>query len=269
MTSRLPVSDWSRLLIPVTGFIGLGIAALLYAIAPEWYFRMLSPFFFFDHPFRYPFLDTEAVLAGIDCWRKGEDVYAGTSCDVQNRPWIYSPLWLRLSFLPIDKSLTMPAGLLLCTAFLMSLRYLPQARGMRDVGLVLFATFSSATVFAMERGNLDLLMFVMAVGAAHCMAGQFGSRLIGYAIIALAGFLKFYPFVVLLALLREHLTRCLAIATALSIALLAFALYYQGELLRSFAGIGWLNTHWGPFSNRFGAAQFPDGIRVLVDGGRR
>src|SRR5450759_2243500 len=136
--------------------LGLCVFALLYAFRTDWYSRIIS--IFFANPFRYPFLDTQFFLAAVDCWDRGIDVYAQKPCDVLNRPFNYSPLWLRATFLPTGEAWTNRIGVTLDGVFLLSLALLPQPRRIRDLGLVLLATFSSRTVFALERGNIDLLM---------------------------------------------------------------------------------------------------------------
>ena len=52
-------------------------------------------------PFRFPFLDTDAITAAIECYRRGVDVYIANPCDALGRPHVYSPLWLAASVLPV------------------------------------------------------------------------------------------------------------------------------------------------------------------------
>ena len=64
--------------------------------------------------FRFPFLDTHAVLAAMDCHRRGFDVYVGNPCDVLDRPHVYSPLWLWIGdVVPVSAAWTPGVGLAL------------------------------------------------------------------------------------------------------------------------------------------------------------
>ncbi len=166
-------------------------------------------------PFRTPFLDMHGVTSAIECHRLGYDVYIDNPCDVFHRPHAYSPLWLWLAVLPITTRWDNTLGLAAVVLFLVALAFLPPGRDWR---LITLATVSSTTMFAMERANVDLLMFVMAMLVVRL-------RFAGYAVALLAGMLKFYPIVLLVAAVRERVMLCIAIwAVALGAVALWFAL---------------------------------------------
>jgi hypothetical protein len=202
-------------------------------------------------PFRTPFLDLQGLTAAVECHRLGYDVYVQNPCDVFNRPHNYSPLWLWLAVLPITTAWDNALGIALVALFLVTLAFLPPGRDWR---LIMLAAISSTTMFAMERANIDLLMFVMAMLVARL-------RFIGYVVALLAGMLKFYPIVLLVTAMRERAVMCLAICT---IALGAIALWFAvdgTEILRAIANIG-SNP---PFDdNVFGAHNLPFGIAAAV-----
>ena len=202
-------------------------------------------------PFRTPFLDMQGVTSPVECHRLGYDVYVQNPCDVFHRPHNYSPLWLWLAVLPITTAWDNVLGLGLVVLFLVALVFLPPARDWR---LITLATISSTTMFAMERANIDLLMFVMAMLVARL-------RFVGYVVALLAGMLKFYPIVLLVGTVRERAVVCFAIwAVALGAIGLWFALDGT-EILRAIANIG-SNS---PFDdNVFGAHNLPFGIAAVL-----
>src|SRR5262245_40287184 len=108
-----------RCLVPLLGLALLAIFAALYAVEPTAYYRALARLGI--EPFKYPLLDWEYIGAGFKCWNEGIDVYITNPCDVLNRPHGYSPLWLRAVFFPIDRAWTMPVGIGIVLAFLLSL----------------------------------------------------------------------------------------------------------------------------------------------------
>jgi hypothetical protein len=226
------------------------LAALLYACGyREQYYALAE--IWGAAPFRTPFLDMQGVTSPVECHRLGYDVYVQNPCDVFNRPHNYSPLWLWLAMLPITTAWDDALALALVGLFLVALAFLPPGRDWR---LITLATISSTTMFAMERANIDLLMFVMAMLVVRL-------RFTGYAIALLAGMLKFYPIVLLLAAVRERALVCLAVWTmALGVVALWFALDGT-EILRAIANIG-SNP---PFDdNVFGAHNLPFGIAAVV-----
>jgi hypothetical protein len=205
-------------------------------------------------PFRTPFLDMHAVTAAVECHRLGFDVYVQDPCDVFGRVHGYSPLWLWLAVLPITTAWDNALGLGLAILFLVSLAFLPPGRDWRRTVPIALAAASSATMFAVERANVDLLVFVMAMLAARL-------RATGYAISLLAGMLKFYPIVLLVLAVRERAVICLAIwAVSLGVIALWFALD-GAEILRGMANIP--STH--PFDdNVFGAHNLAFGLAEKI-----
>ena len=202
-------------------------------------------------PFRTPFLDIQGVTSPVECHRLGYDVYVQNPCDVFHRPHNYSPLWLWLAVLPITTAWDNALGLGVVVLFLVTLVFLPPGRDWR---LITLATISSTTMFAMERANIDLLMFIMAMLVARL-------RFVGYAIALLAGLLKFYPIVLLVAAVRERVTVCLVVWM---VALGAIGLWFAldgTEILRAIANIG-SNP---PFDdNVFGVHNLPFGIATVI-----
>src|SRR5262249_50785899 len=97
-----------RFTIPAAGLIAMIALALLYQLESVSYYRVLALIGIV--PFRYPFLDFEYILASVDCWQRGIDVYVNNPCDVLGLRFGYSPLWLRFSILP-RKEWTNPLGL--------------------------------------------------------------------------------------------------------------------------------------------------------------
>lgn len=52
-------------------------------------------------PFRFPFVDISGSLAAWECARQGIDVILSNPCDVLNRGYNYSPIWLAAAGIPL------------------------------------------------------------------------------------------------------------------------------------------------------------------------
>jgi hypothetical protein len=245
-----------RLVVPVLGFLALGLFCLLYRYETAWYFRILTAAF--PYPFDFPFLDGRFILATRECWQRGIDVYTVNPCDPLNQLNNYSPLLLRLSILPGAEWANW-LGLAFASFFLVSLAYLPPARDGRELAVIAAATLSPTTAFVLERANIDLIVFIMAVAATLCLQGRFLTRGLGYCAILVAGLLKYYPFVLLLLMLRERLPRFLLLAGAAAAVIIGFGWYFHAELAKAAA-----NLPSGYFSNGFGAVEFPGGFGEVL-----
>ena len=76
---------------------------------------------------------------------------------------------------------TTPAGLVVDLSFIASLLLLPAGRGIVATVLITIGVLSSAVAFGMERGNNDLVLFVLAAAAAALVCRRDSLRLLGYA----------------------------------------------------------------------------------------
>ena len=248
-------------LIPSIGFVLLGAMAWLYATGSELYGRILAYWTFMPLP--SPFVDTAVIPGWLRCFREhGLIVYTDASwaaCGLG--PIIYSPLWLRLGFVPTDPAWTNWLGLGLVSLFLLSLGLLPASRRPGDRVVVILGTFSCLPVFAMERGNVDLIIFLLAVASGLCLGRALGRRILGYALMLVGGLLKFYPLVLLILLLRERLVALLVLGFAAVAISTGSALLLLDELRRLTPVPG-----GAPFHNLWGARNLTTGFPVLLRG---
>ena len=112
--------------------------------------------------FRFAFLDMHGEFAVIDCHRLGDDVYRSNPCDVPGRVHVYAPLSYRPNWLPISAADTPIVGFVLVAVLALRLRLLPIANIGRSTRILPAASMSPAVACALARGNVDLLMFVLA-----------------------------------------------------------------------------------------------------------
>ncbi len=205
-----------------------------------------------------PFIDTRFVLAQLECWRRGIDVYSVNPCDPLGRLQDYSPLWLRLDFIPASSACAVPFGLALDVLFLAALFALPLPRfRVIDHAVLSLTMVSTASIFALERGNTDLLIFAMCVIAARLLLRSLPWRVAGYGVILAAAALKFYPLVLLVVALRERVRTLLAIAVVSAGAAGAFAWRFGAETQRALgnATVFYFEKMWGAANLPFGGAH--------------
>jgi hypothetical protein len=247
-------------LIPAAAVsIGFLLAASLYLLNYRTqYYALLENWG--AYPFRTPFLDMHAVTAAVECRRLGIDVYVRNPCDVLQRVHVYSPLWLLFAVFPITIAWDNPLGLATDLTFIASLLFLPPPRGWWQTAVITLCTISGVVAFALERANVDLLVFLLAVLAATLTQRNGASRVLGYAIALLAGMLKFYPVTLLILAMRERLSVFLVIGiVSLGTIGLWFALD-GSEILRGMANIP--TTSYFD-DNVFGMRNLPFGLAQI------
>lgn len=211
-------------------------------------------------PYPWPFVDTDTVMSALRCLRKGVDVYAANPCDPELRPFDYSPLWMTLSVFPVTKAWIAPTGLAIDLSFLAALFLLPRVHDRRSAALMTLGTVSSGVVFALERGNNDLILFVLGAFAAALLLAGWGRRCLGYALLFLAGLLKFYPMLTMALALRERPGRFVMLTLLSCAGLAAFLAITWPDLSRVLAII----PTGTPFGNMFGSIVVALGLTKLV-----
>lgn len=255
----MPRDLTARLAVPAISIGLLAVVVALYGLNQALYVRLLTVLM--QRPGPQPFMDWAWIPSVVECWNLGVNVYVDNTCYtmVPHGRHSYSPLWLRATFLPLGSVWVSPVGIALAVAFLLSLATLPPPRNRRDFMLTLLATLSSLTVFALERANVDVIIFLLALLGVHLWAGGLASRLCGYAVFTFAALLKFYPLVLLILALRERVRVFVPVCLAVVGALAAFVWTYRVEL----AAIGGNIPRGSYFMDLFGAVNFPFGLGSL------
>ena len=245
----------------VQGLVIPGLAAALLAAFVVLYLSDRPTYFLVlnainERPFHTPFLDTRFVTAQVECWQRGIDVYAQNPCDPLGRTQDYSPLWLRMHALGRGDGWTPVFGLATDLLFVGSLFLIPWRRESAVVAVL--AVVSWATVFGLERGNTDLLIFAACVLFAHLRVRSAAARCVGYALVLGVGLLKFYPLTLLVLAVRESARRFAIITGLCGAVLLVFFVVFHAELARIGA-----NMTNGCFGDMFGARTLPVGLAAM------
>jgi len=248
------------LIIPFCLLISLIIICLMWSFYRNGYYSILSASFAI--PYRTPFIDTESVQLAMGCWTRGIDVYALNRCDVfPDTHFNYSPLILRLPSAFADTKFIVPFGISLIIGFCISLAWLPLPKRRGQIVILLLAALSSDTVFALERANFDVMIFLLTFWGAIWAARGKATRTMGYSMFFVATLLKFYPLSVFLLALREPPRVLVRLGAAFGALLGVFVWAFHDEIGRSLAHLP--NHH--VFTNMFGSNQLGFGLSSLVD----
>jgi hypothetical protein len=176
-------------------------------------------------------------------------------------PFNYSPLWLAAVALPLSLRDITAVGWVLNLLFIASLSLLPPPRREVELLLMLAATLSTMVVFALERANADVVLFLLAL-AVGCLAERgSAARMIGYGLALSSALLKYYPIMMLVVLFRERIAVFAVLALMMVGALAVFWWVYHVEIVR-----GWANIPSGPYNtDLFAAKNLPVLIGLMVE----
>ncbi|MBA3055350.1 MAG: hypothetical protein FP826_10520 [Sphingomonadales bacterium] len=207
--------------------------------------------------YRFPFLDGKFVIDELHCLRAGVDIYADNNPCAE--PFDYSPAWALLGRLPASVLTTAAFGFASAALFLGSLVLLPPARDGRGAALIAAGALSTATVFALERANIDVVVFAFTAAGVALLCRGGARRYGGYVLILVAGLLKFFPLAAMAVALRETPGRLLALTAASLLVVCAFAVLTWPDLTRVMASVPPLT----PFRRVFGASDISLAVQEL------
>jgi hypothetical protein len=213
-----------------------------------------------DFPWYRPFIDTHVVLAAIQCHGDGYDVFEYNPCDLVGRWHLYSPVWLWASPLGLTTADVPWVGTTLGLGFLAVSAAISNAVTLKEAAIYLLALFSQGIALALDRGNFDLLIFIMVVLACRVFARGPAGRFLAYIAIYLSAILKFYPVVAFMLALTEKKTQLIAIAILAGLPWLGFLYFEWGDLCRLLPHI----PHAQPLQDAWGGLNFFQALAHLA-----
>jgi hypothetical protein len=231
-----------------------GIATVLLVLSIGTYMRgSLSAAWltFVDYPTNPLFTDIHTVTNSIDCVLAGKDPYFVRTFDPWHRVYNYPPIWLELGHLGITSNSSNFIGTMTAIATAATLLFLFNARTWISAAIVFFAVISPAVLFAVERGNIDQIIFFLLVFGLVLIDRQrvnWRPYLKGFLLILLT-VLKIYPIAAVAVLVRNRKGILTAAGTAV-LSLTALLLTAGNRLADIFA-----NTPRDPHQS-FGAYPF-------------
>jgi hypothetical protein len=261
MNETKPPPPGYRLAVPLAAFGVFVALTLLYLAGDRDLYRHILEVVGVP-VFRFPFVDLSGNLAAWECTRLGIDVVVEDPCDVLQRSYNYAPFWMSIAFIPLGPDDAGPAGWIMDAVFIASLALLPPPRNGLDLALTAAASLSVMTVFAVERANPDILIFLLAL-VAGLLARRGGiARGGAYLLILLAAMIKYYPVALLVLTVRERLPRFVAINAALLVALALLVWWYWEPMAR---GLPLIVSAKYDDLYMFAAKQLPLGMAAFIE----
>ena len=157
---------------------------------------------------RKVFLDLDGLLASGEAAQQGLDPFQPNPLDVYHRPHVYTAWWLVTGKIGLTRADSRWLGPLLAGAMLISAVWLVRPGTRREAMLLVLVLVSPAILMAVNRGNNDLVAFVVMCGAFALLRRE-GSppRIFGVALLAAAAVLKYYPLAAAVVLLDARSRR--------------------------------------------------------------
>jgi len=136
------------------------------------------------------FVDLRSVTSSWDCEHRGIEAFPNNPCDPFHRPANYPRVWTRLGIFGLGEGDTVPLGVAIGVLFFAAALAVAGPLTLGEGAVYSGALLAPATMLGVERGNVDLLMFVLVVLGLLLLRR---SPWAGAAPIVLAGALKLFP----------------------------------------------------------------------------
>jgi len=205
---------------------------------------------FSDHPF----LDIQGPLLAAQCTRLGYDVLQNNPCYPLGL-FNYSPLLL---YVPLGPGETTAVGFTLDGMFVIAAVLVLRPRNRNELLYALACMFSLATLFAIERANIDVFIFVGIVVGIYIVTRTRHGRYLGYGCHILVAALKFYPVTLVGLLLREKPRARAICGSAWILAVVLFVVVFHTDLQKVLSFLPAIDI-----SDQIGALILPLGAATL------
>lgn len=182
------------------------------------------------------FADTRTVTNSIDCLLSGQDPYVVRSFDPWQRVYNYPPIWLDLRYLGITGRSTNLLGAFMALLLASSLFLLFSATRLGSALVVFLAIISGPVLFAMERGNIDQVLFALLVFGFFMIERTRDSARTFFecSLIVVLTILKIFPIAAVVVLLKNR-QRLLLAALTIVVSVAALLVTCGQDLPRVFA----------------------------------
>ena len=142
----------------------------------------------------------------------------------------------------------------------MSLAALCRPVSRREVLLMALVAISPMTVYALERANNDLVVFLLTVVSVALIRKRRAARWSGYALFLFAGLLKYYPLVLLAMIAREQRRDAIGFAAIAFTILAVLTIGNHAEIAAALAII----PKPSYFADSFAAANLAFGLGEIL-----
>ena len=205
------------------------------------------------------FFDTRNLTAALECRRLGYDPLVESPCDPWGRPLNYPRVWLVLRFLGLNQSHTVALALVFIALFFVAVFLLMGKISLGRGVLLAVALCSPSVMFAIERANLDIVVFtLMVVAVLLWRTARPRAQVVSPIVVLIGATAKIYPVFGLPAYLFLRRRIPAVVASLCVVAFAAYAVITLGDI-QQVANVAPQGQH-----HAFGARILPVAIYHLV-----
>jgi len=179
----------------------------------------------------YVFGDWTHTINASNCFKKGIDVYFENPCDQWGRRHAYGQILLHLPFVEKFKNVYLfYIPILINIIFILLIVIFFNTYKTKKNYFILFFIFSTPFLLAIERANIDILIFLILF-----ILCRYKNLILNYFLILLSFAIKFYPILFGIVLLfKKSFKQILVNVTILFLLVIVFTLFQSETFIKVF-----------------------------------
>lgn len=188
-----------------------------------------------------PFADLREVTSAFECTRQGYDTLLQNPCNsYSGGPLPYPRIWMRLASLGFDQSHTVILASIFITLFYIAIWFFLGRLNLAEGCIYSLFICSPPVFFLIERGNVDIIIFLMLSISLFILARitNLYARSLAYLLILFASILKLSPIFGIVVALQEKKKTALTILLVIPLMFLIYQLLHLDELKATSAFFG-------------------------------
>lgn len=179
-----------------------------------------------------PFTDLRLLPGSAESFRAGFNPIYDNPGDPLGRHFNYPFAWYFVFYTGIQQGDTIWIGALLASGYLFCAWIFPRRLGLTAACLMGIILFSPASMLAVERGNVDLFIFILCTLTLLFLENR---SWLAAVLLVIAAFLKLFPIFGIAVFLRENRSRFWVISLSAVAIFLIYAAWTYPNISASFA----------------------------------
>jgi hypothetical protein len=210
----------------------------------------------------YPFADWSVIVRANICQELGYDVYLSNPCDPWGRRHVYGEILLHMPF--VEKFPNFYLNILPSIFnyfFILAVLGFFNFKAPINFLTTIVILFSFPVILAIERANIDILIFILIVLLAY-----FKNKIFNLIILIFVTVSKFYPIVLVVVLFFEENLKKILINFLIFVVLVSLILFAQTEqILKIFENKGQFTSSGIYNYSLIGTIKFVDNFDLLIN----
>ncbi len=163
------------------------LISIIYLYIRNYFLIEITPEFISEN-FKNPFVDWKIISSANECYHLGYDVYIDNPCDYKNRVHAYGSFFLKIKFTE-NLILYWPyIPFIFIFIFLIIVGNHFDLKNRSHIILCFLFIFSPTTLLAIERANIDIIIFLIFILICY-----YRSNILSLILVTISSYAKLYP----------------------------------------------------------------------------